>query len=101
MSGGGRAFGEMMMRGATVGSCGLRDQMAQMGWVDSCAVDIESMWEYDEDVGRGVCRGGGVSDSVGGSWGAMGTGMDSCFGNGDLGCCQDGKNGSVGGWVVV
>ena len=52
MSGGGRAFGEMMMLGASVGSCGLRDQMAhfavpelEMGWVDSCAVDIEPMWE--------------------------------------------------------
>jgi len=113
MSGGGRAFGEMMMLGASVGSCGLRDQMAhfaipelEMGWLGSCAVDIEPMWVYDEDVGGGVCggrgRGGGVSDSVGGSWGVMGTGMDSCLGNGDIGCCcccccQDGvKTGALG-----
>ena len=72
MSGGGRAFGEMMMLGASVG---LRDQMAhfavpglEMGWESSCGV-IEPMWEYDEDVGDAVCGGGGggVSDSVGGS----------------------------------
>jgi hypothetical protein len=50
MSGGGRAFGEMMMLGANVRSCGLRDQMAhfvlpglEVGWVDSYAVDIEPM----------------------------------------------------------
>jgi hypothetical protein len=112
MSGGGRDFGEMMMLGASVGSCGLRDQMAhfavpglEMGWVDSCAVDMEPMCEYDEDVGGGVCGGGGggVSDSVGGSsWGVMGTGIDSCLGNGDIGCCcccccQDGvKTGALG-----
>jgi hypothetical protein len=74
MSKGGRAFGEMMM-GASVGSCGLRDQISHfavpgldMSWEDSCAVDIEPIWEYDEDVGGGVSEGGGrgVSDSVGG-----------------------------------
>ena len=39
-----------MILGVSVGSCGLRDQMAhfaipglEMGWVDSCAVDIEPM----------------------------------------------------------
>ena len=113
MSGGGRAFGEMMMPGASVGSWGLRDQMAhfaipgsEVGWVDSCAVDIEPMWEYDEEVGGGVCGGGGrgISDSVGGSWGVMGAegwGIDNCLGNGDTGCCccccQDGvKTGALG-----
>ena len=46
MSGGGRVFGEMMLC-ASVGSWGLRDQMAhfavpglEVGWVDSCAVDM-------------------------------------------------------------
>ena len=47
MSGGGRVFGEMMMLCVSVGSWGLRDQMAhfavpglEVGWVDSCAVDM-------------------------------------------------------------
>ena len=31
----------------------------EVGWEDSCAVDIEPMWGYDEDMGGGVCRGGG------------------------------------------
>jgi len=66
MSGGGRAFGEMMMLGATVGSCGLRDQMAQMGWVDSCAVDTESTWEYDEDVGVASVEAEGFRIPLGG-----------------------------------
>jgi len=54
-------------------------------------------------MGRGVCRGGGggVSDSVGGSWGVTGTGIDCCLGNGDIDrccwCCQDGiKTGALG-----
>ena len=65
-------------------------------------MDIESIWEYDEDVGGGVCGGGGVSDSIGGSWEVMGTGIDSCLGNSDIGCCgcccrQDGvKMGALG-----
>ena len=63
----------------------------EMGWEDSYVVDIEPMCKYDKDVGDGVCGGGGggggVSDSVGGSRGAMGTGIDSCLGNGDIGCC--------------
>ena len=59
----------------------------EMGWVDSCAVDIDPIWEYDEDV-DGVCGGGagGTSDSVGGFWGVMGTGIDSYLGNDDIGC---------------
>ena len=36
---------------------------------------------FDETCGGG---GSGVSDSVGGSWGVMGTGIDSCLGNGDI-----------------
>jgi len=75
----------------------------EVGWEDSCAVDIEPMWGYDEDMGGGVCRGGGgwVSDSLEGFWGVMGTGIDSCLGNGDIGCCcwccQDGvKTGALG-----
>ena len=60
-----------------------------MGWEDSRAVDMEPIWEYDEDVWDGVCGGGGggVSDSVGGSLGVMGTSIDNCLGNGDIGCC--------------
>jgi hypothetical protein len=56
MSGGGRAFGEIMMLGAWLGSWGLRDQMAHfaVGCGDSGAVDMDPMWEYDEDVGGGV-----------------------------------------------
>ena len=62
MSGGGRAFGNMMMLGMSMRSWGLRDQMAavpglEMGWEDLCAVDIDPMWAYDEDVGDGVCGG--------------------------------------------
>ena len=63
----------------------------------------------DTDIFDDVCGGGGggVSNFVGGSWGVMGTGIDSRLGNGDIGCrcccCQPGrgKNRSVGGWVVV
>jgi len=63
---------------------------------------VQWIWVYDEDVGGSVC--GGVSDSVGGSCGVMGTGIDSCLGNGDIGCCcccccccQDGvKTGALG-----
>ena len=45
--------------------------------------------------------GGGVSDSIGGSWGVMSTGIESCLGSGDIGCCccccQDGvKTGALG-----
>ena len=60
------------------------------------------MWEYDEDVGDAVCGGGGggVSDSVGGSWRVMGAGIDSCLGNGDIGgwCWGQGgiKTGALG-----
>jgi hypothetical protein len=34
----------------------------------------------------------------------MGTGIDSCVGNGDIGCCcccQDGVKTGTGGWVVI
>jgi hypothetical protein len=43
--------------------------------------------------------GRGVSNFVGSSWEAMGTGIDSSLGNGDIGCCccQDGvKTGALG-----
>ena len=82
ISGGGRAFGEMMMLGACEGSWGLRDQMAHFAvglgedWGDSFAVDIDPMCEYDEVVGSGMSAGGGGGVSVlgggGGSWGVMG-----------------------------
>ena len=70
ISGGGRAFGEMMMPGACVGSWGLRDQMAHFA-VGLGEVDIDPMCEYDEVVGG--TGGGGVSVlGGGGSWGVMG-----------------------------
>ena len=84
ISGGGRAFGEMIMLGACVGSWGLRDQMAhfatglgEAGWEDSGTVDMDPMCVYDEDVGGGVCRCGGggavASESGGSSWVVIGT----------------------------
>jgi hypothetical protein len=58
MSGGGRAFGEMMMLGTSVGSCGLRDQMAnfavpglEVGWDDS-EVEAEGFRIPLEVLGR-------------------------------------------------
>jgi len=37
-------------------------------------------------MGGGVCGDGGeeIPDSIGGSLGPMGTGIDSCLGNGDI-----------------